>query len=90
MAEVLTCSRIKGADKLYRLEISLGAEQTQIVAGIASFYTPEELIGKKLVVVKNLEPAVIRGVNSNGMLLEAKDGNELAVLTGDRKIANGS
>ena len=90
VAEVLTCSRIKGTDKLYRLEISLGSEQTQIVAGIAQFYTPEELVGKQLVVVKNLEPAVIRGVSSNGMLLAAKDGDELAVLTVDRKIPNGS
>jgi len=90
VATVLTCSRIKGADKLYRLEIDLGTEQTQIVAGIAVFYSPEELVGKQIVVVKNLEPAVIRGVKSNGMLLAAKSGNELTVLTVDRKIPNGT
>jgi methionyl-tRNA synthetase len=90
VAEVISCSMIKGADKLLKLEIDLGEETRQIVAGIAQYYTPEELVGKLIAVVYNLEPAVIRGVESNGMLLAAKDDNGLALVTVDRRIAPGS
>ncbi len=90
VAEVVSCSKVKGADKLLKLELNLGEETRQIVAGIAMYYAPEELVGKEIVVVYNLEPAVIRGVESNGMLLAAKDNNGLTVLTVDRRITPGS
>ena len=82
--------KVKGADKLLKLELDLGDEKRQIVAGVAQFYTVDELVGKQIIVVYNLEPATIRGVQSQGMLLAAKDGQGLAVLTVDRNIAPGS
>ncbi len=90
VAEVLSCERIPGADKLLKLQVSFGDECRQVLAGVAMYYAPEELVGKKIVVVHNLKPAVIRGLESNGMLLAAKDGQNLAVLTVDRSVANGS
>ena len=83
--------KIEKADKLLRLEIEIGSEKRQIVAGIAKFYSPEELIGKKIVIVANLEPAVIRGVESNGMLLAAEDENgKFSVISVDRDIDSGA
>ncbi len=70
---VLHAERIQGADKLLRLEVDLGSEQRQIVAGVAQQYSPEELIGKKVVVVANLKPKKLRGVESQGMVLMAED-----------------
>ena len=90
VAEVLSCERIPGADKLLKLQVSFGEETRQILAGVAMYYTPEEMVGKKIIVVHNLKPAVIRGLESNGMLLAAKDGANLAVLTVDRAVVNGS
>ena len=68
-AEVISAANVEGTDKLLKLQIQIGDEERQIVAGIAEHYSPEELVGKKIVVVANLKPAVIRGVESNGMLL---------------------
>lgn len=71
VAHVVKCEKVEGAQKLLKLQIDLGAEQRQIVAGVAETYKPEDLVGKKIVVIANLKPAVIRGVESNGMLLAA-------------------
>jgi methionyl-tRNA synthetase len=71
VAKILSAEAVPGATKLLKLQIDLGTEQRQIVAGIALAYKPEELVGKSIVVVANLAPAVIRGVESNGMLLAA-------------------
>ncbi len=91
VAEVLACERVPDATKLLRLQISVGEEQPrQIVAGIAEFYTPEQLVGKKIIVVANLKPTKIRGIDSNGMLLAAKSGKQLAVLTVDRDLPAGA
>jgi len=89
-AKILKAERIPKADKLLRLEIDLGDEKRQLVAGIARYYTPEELIGKTIVVVANLKPARIRGVESQGMLLAVKEGNKLALLTTDKEIGPGN
>ena len=78
------------ADKLYVLVVDLGSETKEIVAGLKEFYAPDQLVGKQVVVVNNLEPAVIRGVSSSGMVLVAKDKNNLAVLTTDREMELGS
>ncbi|MGI6667794.1 MAG: methionine--tRNA ligase [Bacillota bacterium] len=90
VAQVLSAEKVQGADKLLRLKVSLGDEERQIVAGIAQHYDPQELVGKQIVIAYNLKPAVIRGVESKGMLLASKDDETLAVLTVDRKVKNGS
>ena len=90
VAEVLTAEPVEGADKLLKLTINLGAESRQIVAGIAKHYAPEELVGKRIVVVANLKPAKLRGVESNGMLLAASDENTISILTPLRDVAIGS
>ncbi|MCP2519625.1 methionine--tRNA ligase [Candidatus Aminicenantes bacterium AC-708-M15] len=71
VAEILKAERVEGTEKLLKLEIDIGTEKRQIVAGVADVYPPEKLIGKKIIVVANLKPAVIRGVESQGMLLAA-------------------
>jgi methionyl-tRNA synthetase len=76
VAEILEAERVEGTDKLLKIKISLGDEQRQMVAGIAETYAPEDLTGKKLIVIVNLKPAVIRGVESNAMLLAADLGGK--------------
>ena len=93
VATILEAERVSGSDKLVKIQVDLGQERRQIVAGIARHYSPEELVGKQVVVVANLKPATLRGEVSNGMLLAAstaKDPKELSVLTLDRPIASGS
>ena len=91
VAEIKACEDIEGADKLYKLTIDVGEERL-IVAGIKQYYTKEELIGKKIAVVANLEPRKVRGVMSHGMLLAAssEDKSSVVLLTPDRTIPNGS
>ncbi len=71
VAQVKTAERVKGADKLLRLEVDLGTEVRQLVAGIAEAYAPETLIGRKVVIVANLAPRKLRGLESNGMIVAA-------------------
>ncbi len=71
MATILEAEKVEKADRLLRLQVDVGGETRQLVAGIAEHYSPEELVGKSIVVVANLKPAKIRGVESNGMLLAA-------------------
>ncbi len=78
------------ADKLYLIKVSTGGEEKELVAGIKKAYRPEELIGKFVVIVDNLEPAIIRGVESKGMILAAQDGEGMAVLSPDKPMAPGS
>jgi methionyl-tRNA synthetase len=83
VAQVLVAERIPKADKLLRLEVDLGYEKRQILAGIAQYYEPEKLIGRKVVIVANLAPRKMRGLESNGMLLAASIGDQGApVLAG--------
>ncbi|HBA54026.1 methionine--tRNA ligase subunit beta [Syntrophorhabdus aromaticivorans] len=91
VAEVKECEDVPGADKLYRLTIDVGEERT-IVAGIKQHYTREELIGKRIAVVVNLEPRKLRGIMSHGMLLAAsnEDKSSVVLLTLDKDIPNGS
>jgi methionyl-tRNA synthetase len=76
VAQILVAERIPKADKLLRLEVDLGYEKRQILAGIAQFYEPEKLIGRKVVIVANLAPRKMRGLESNGMLLAASLGEQ--------------
>ena len=78
------------ADRLYVLKIDTGKEEKQLIAGIRMAYTKEELIGRKVVLVNNLEPAVIRGEVSQGMLLAASDEKGMSLLSLDKDIALGS
>lgn len=91
VAEIKACEDIEGADKLYKLTVDMGEERL-IVAGIKQYYTKEELIGKKTVVVANLEPRKLRGVMSHGMLLAAsnEDKSSVVLLVLDKTIPNGS
>jgi len=89
-AKILSVKDHPDADRLYVVDVDLGNEKRQIVAGIKKHYTPEELIGKDVAVIVNLEPANIRGVESNGMLLAASDSEMLSILTLDRGLPPGS
>ena len=90
VAKILEASEIPGADRIWKLRIDVGAEEKEIVAGIKKFYTREQLLGKSVVVVNNLAPAVIRGVESRGMLLAAKADPHLTLLTLDQELPAGS
>jgi methionyl-tRNA synthetase len=90
VAHVKSATMVEGADKLLKLEVDIGGEDRQIVAGIAKHYAPEELTGKNIVVVANLKPAKIRGVESRGMLLAATDGDKVIVLVPDKDASAGS
>ena len=88
-AVVLEAEKVEKADKLLKLQIDLGNEKRQIIAGIAEHYQPDDLVGKTIVVVVNLKPAKIRGIESNGMLLAAKKGKKLVLLTTDSELPPG-
>jgi methionyl-tRNA synthetase len=90
VAEILGADRVPGADKLLKLQIDVGSEKRQIVAGIAEHYSPEELKGKRIVVVINLKPARIRGVESNGMLLAAHKGKKLYLVIPEGDLPPGA
>ena len=78
------------ADKLYVIIVEVGDKTKQIVAGIKNYYKKEDLIGREIVLVDNLDPAVIRGVESNGMLLAASDEKGISIVTPDREVVLGS
>ncbi|MCP4711056.1 MAG: methionine--tRNA ligase subunit beta, partial [Planctomycetes bacterium] len=90
-AEVLEAEKVEGADRLLKLQVQIGEEKRQIVAGIAQFYTPADLIGKFIVVVYNLQPVKIRGIESRGMLLAAKKKKRLSLIVLDKpEIGSGA
>ncbi len=90
VAEILEAEKVKKSNKLLKLQIKIGDKRRQIIAGIARHYRPEELIGKKIIVVANLKPAKLFGETSQGMLLAAKDGDKLALLSVRNEISSGS
>ena len=95
IAKVVEASDHPNADKLIVMTIDLGGEQRQIIAGLKDWYTAEQLVGKSLVVVTNLAPRKMRGLESNGMLLAASTGEypnfeDVVVLTTDREVPAGS
>ncbi len=91
VGEVLSAEKVPGTDKLLKIEISLGAEKRTMVAGVADVYAPEEMVGKRLVVIVNLKPAVIRGIESQAMLLAAETGDGKAIIPFfDRDVPAGS
>lgn len=90
VATVLSAEKVEGADKLYKLSLKVGGETRQVVSGIAKHYTAEELVGKKLILVANLKPAKLRGVESQGMILAGLDGDTLSLCTVDRDVPDGT
>ncbi|MBR85307.1 MAG: methionine--tRNA ligase [Rhodospirillaceae bacterium] len=90
VATVKEAEKVEGADRLLKLQITLGDEDRQIVAGVAQHYTPEDLVGRQIVIVANLAPAKIRGVESQGMLLAASDGDVVSLLLPDQELPPGS
>ena len=92
VAEIKSAEEHPNADKLLVLKIDIGGEdgERQLVAGIKGHYSPEQLVGKKIIVVKNLAPAVLRGVESQGMLLAARDGENVVLLTTEKDVSPGS
>ena len=91
IAEILEAEKVEGTDKLVKLVISLGREKRTLVAGIAQHYKPEELINRKIVVIKNLEPRKMRGIESQGMLLAtSNDKGDLTLLTVDKDSKPGA
>ena len=83
MARITAVERHPKADKLYIESVDLGTEKRQIVSGLVGHYTPEELAGRNVIMVTNLKPARLRGVESQGMLLAAQDGTQVEVLFAD-------
>ena len=90
VAHIKSASMVPETSKLMKIFIDIGGEERQIVAGIAEHYAPEDLTGKNIIVIANLKPAKIRGVESRGMLLAATDGDKVIVLTPEKDAAPGS
>lgn len=90
VGKVLAAEKVEKADKLLKLQIDLGQERRQVVSGIAQHYAPEDLVGKNVILVANLKPAKLRGIESAGMILAATDQNGLVLATLDGEITPGS
>ncbi|MGM1045970.1 MAG: methionine--tRNA ligase [Bacillota bacterium] len=90
VAQVLSAEPVKKADKLLKLQLDLGYEQRQVVSGIAKFYKPEDLVGRKVICVTNLKPVKLRGELSQGMILAASKGSELTLATVPDSMPNGA
>ncbi len=88
-ARVLSVQKVEKSDKLLQIMLDVGGEKRQVVSGIAQYYTAEELVGKTVVLVSNLKPAKIRGVESNGMILCADDGKHVVFVTPEKDIGSG-
>jgi methionyl-tRNA synthetase len=90
VGEITAAERVAGADKLLKLTLDLGDETRQTVAGIGQSYEPEKLVGKQVVVVSNLEPAVIRGIRSEGMILAVGEtGTDIVLIAPERPVQKG-
>ncbi|MGQ9455430.1 MAG: methionine--tRNA ligase [Armatimonadota bacterium] len=90
IAQIKSAERVAGTDKLLKLVVSLGEEERQIVAGIAEWYAPESLVGRKIVLLANLEPAKIRGIHSDGMLLAADVDGKAVLLQPEQDVPTGA
>ncbi|UPK49997.1 methionine--tRNA ligase [Bacillus sp. H8-1] len=90
VAQVTQVEPVKKADKLLKLQLNLGYEKRQVVSGIAKFYKPEELVGRKVICVTNLKPVKLRGELSQGMILAGEDENGLSLASVDQNLANGT
>lgn len=90
VAEIIAAEPVKKADRLLQLQLDLGTEQRQVVSGIAKHYSPDELVGKKVICVTNLKPVKLRGVLSQGMILAASEGDQLKLAQVPQEMPNGA
>ncbi|HSQ77863.1 MAG TPA: methionine--tRNA ligase subunit beta, partial [Nitrospirota bacterium] len=90
VGKIVSAERVAKSEKLVKLQVDIGSEMRQVVAGIGKSYTPEELVGKTVVIVANLKPAKLMGIESQGMLLAGSIGDALAVATFDREMKPGA
>lgn len=90
VAKVLECEKVEGSDKLLKLQLGVGSEKRQVVSGISKYYAPEDLIGKNVVLVANLKPVKLRGVESNGMILAADTADSVVVVTMPSEVPSGA
>lgn len=90
VAKIAEAKDHPNADKLYVLQVEIGEETKQIVAGLREYYQKEDLIGRKVVVINNLEPVTLRGEESNGMLLAANDGTAPVILIPEKDVSSGA
>lgn len=90
VATVLSCEAVPKADKLLKLQLDMGYEKRQVISGIAQHYKPEDVIGKKVIVVANLKPVKLRGELSQGMILAGEKDGYLTLATVDEKLVNGA
>jgi methionyl-tRNA synthetase len=90
VGKIVSAERVEKSEKLIKLKVDIGTETRQVVAGIGKSYTPDDLLGKSIVIVANLKPAKLMGIESQGMLLAASNGDVLAVATFDRETKQGS
>ena len=89
-AKVLTCEKVEGSDKLLKMTLDAGGETRVVVSGIARHYSPEYMVGKTVVIVKNLKPAKLKGITSEGMILCASDGKDVVFVSPEKEVAPGS
>lgn len=89
VAKVIEAEKVEDSEKLLKLQVDLGEEKRQIIAGIQKNYNPEELVNKEIIIIANLEPKTIFGLESQGMLLAAENG-KLALLQPDKEILPGT
>ncbi|QNU67187.1 methionine--tRNA ligase [Ruminiclostridium herbifermentans] len=90
VAKVIEAEKVEKADKLLKMKLQVGDETRQVVSGIAKYYTPEEMVGKTLILVANLKPAKLRGIESQGMILAASNDNGLSLVTIDKDMESGA
>jgi methionine--tRNA ligase beta chain len=90
VGKIVSAERVEGSDKLLKMQIDLGEEKRQVVAGIGKKYEPGELLDKSVAVIINLEPREMMGLKSEAMILAVKDENNLSVLAPDKEIVPGS
>ncbi len=90
VGKVLSVKDHPDADRLYVLEVDIGDKVIQLVAGLKKHYTPDELMGRNIIVLANLEPRVLRGIESQGMLLAAQSEETVSILNPDREVPAGS
>lgn len=90
MAKVLEAERVEGSEKLLKLKLSLGEEERQIIAGIGKNYEPDNLPGREIIIVANLEPRKLMGLESNGMLLAADSPDGPVILVPEKEVVPGT
>ena len=91
IAQVIACEKVKKSEKLLKSTVQIGSETRTVVSGIAKYYTPEEMVGKKVVMITNLKPAKLCGILSEGMILCAEDADgNLCLLSPEKDMPSGS